>query len=134
LIHDFGDTMYDYTPSQQKIFDKQHDLIVKHIKYTKAFDYYRGAMVKMYPDDSRQVSSAQRFVSEKTNDWSGWKCYAGVEQLIVDKDGSIHRGWCKVGGTIGHIADEDLTLPTEPTLCNKTMCHCNFDIMCTKER
>ena len=49
-------------------------------------------------------------------------------------DGTIHRGWCKVGGTIGHIADANLELPTDPVTCNKTMCHCNFDIMCTKEK
>jgi MoaA/NifB/PqqE/SkfB family radical SAM enzyme len=134
LIHDFGDTMYDYTASQKKILDKQHELIVKHIEHNTAFEYYRGAMAKIFPDGSRQVSSAQRFVSDKTNDWSGWKCYAGVEQLVVDKDGSIYAGWCGVSGKIGHIADENLVLPAEPILCNKTMCHCNFDIMCTKER
>jgi MoaA/NifB/PqqE/SkfB family radical SAM enzyme len=134
LIHDFGDTLYDYNEFQKKIFDKQHELIVKHIKYTKAFDYYRGAMVKLFPEGNRQVSSAQRFVSDKTNDWSGWKCYAGVEQLIVDKDGSIHRGWCKEGGMIGRITDPELNLSIGPVVCNSTMCHCNFDIMCTKEK
>ena len=134
LIHDFGDTMFDYTPAQKNIFDKQHELIVKHIKHTKTFEYYRGAMRKVFDDDSIHISSAHRFISEKSNDWSGWKCSAGVEQLIVDMDGSIHRGWCKVGDSIGHITDANLVLPTEPVICTKTMCHCNFDIMCTKEK
>lgn len=134
LIHDFGDTMFDYTPAQKNIFDKQHELIVKHIKHTKTFEYYRGAMRKVFDDDSIHISSAHRFISEKSNDWSGWKCSAGIEQLIVDMDGSIHRGWCKVGGKIGHITDNNLVLPEEPVICNKTMCHCNFDIMCTKEK
>ena len=70
----------------------------------------------------------------KENDWSGWHCYAGVEQLIVDMDGSIYRGWCKEGGAIGNIGDAEINLPTDPVLCTKTMCHCNFDIMCTKEK
>jgi len=134
LIHDFGDTLYDYNEFQKKIFDKQHDLITKHIKFDRTFDYYRGAMRKVNKDGTKQVSSAHRFVSEKTNDWSGWKCYAGIEQLIVDMDCSIHRGWCKVGGAIGHIEDANLNLPMEPVVCNKTMCHCNFDIMSTKEQ
>jgi len=134
LIHDFGDTLYDYNDFQKKIFDKQHDLITKHIKFTKSFDYYRGAMKKVDADSNGQVSSAHRFISDKTNDWSGWKCYAGVEQLIVDMDGRIFRGWCKVGEEIGHISDENLNLPTEPIVCYKTMCHCNFDIMSTKEK
>jgi len=134
LIHNFGDTLFDYNDFQKKIFDKQHELISKHIKFTKTFEYYRGAMRKIYEDGSNQVSSAHRFISEKSNDWSGWKCYAGIEQLIVDMDGSIHRGWCKEGGPIGHIEDNNLQLPMVPVICTKKMCHCNFDIMSTKEQ
>jgi len=84
-------------------------------------------------DGTSQISSAHRFISTKTNDWSGWKCYAGVEQLIVDMDGSIYRGWCKEGGAIGKIDDAVINLPSDPIICSKTMCHCNFDIMSTKE-
>lgn len=134
LIHDFGDTLYDYDDFQKRIFDKQHELITQHIKFTKSFDYYRGAMRAVYESGESQVSSAHRFISHKLNNWSGWKCYAGVEQLIVDMDGSIYRGWCKVGGPLGNINDETLTLPSDPIICNKTMCHCNFDIMSTKEK
>lgn len=132
LIHDFGDTLYDYTEDQKSVFENQHDLIVKHIEFTKSFDYYRGAMRAVNAEGKSRVFSAQKFISEKSNDWSGWKCYSGVEQLIVDMDGKIFRGWCKVGDAIGHIGDEDLNLPMDPVLCNKTMCHCNFDIMSTK--
>lgn len=135
LIHDFGDTLYDYTDFQKNVFDIQHELITKHIKFDRSFEYYRGAMQKVYAGGvTGQVSSAHRFISEKTNDWSGWACHAGIEQLIVDMDGSIYRGWCKVGNQIGNIYDEVLNLPEEPIICNKTMCHCNFDIMCTKEK
>lgn len=133
LIHDFGDTVFDYTPQQKIIFDKQHELITKHIEFTKSFDYYRGAMKMIYSNGDSQISSAHRFISLKNNDWSGWKCYAGVEQIIVDMDGNIFRGWCGVGDKIGNIIDEDLTIPVKPIVCNKTMCHCNFDIMSTKE-
>lgn len=134
LIHDFGEIVYDYTPEQKQVLENQYELIVKHIKWTKKPHHYRGAMNKIYEDGTKSASSAHRFISTKTNNWAGWKCYAGVEQLIVDMDGSIHRGWCKVGGAIGNIHDTELNLPTEPVLCDKTMCHCNFDIMSTKEK
>jgi len=135
LIHDFGEVLFDYTDFQQKIFENQHKLISSHIKYTKKFDYYRGAMSEIYEDGTvKPPTSAHRFIATKTNDWSGWKCNAGIEQLIVDMNGTISRGWCLVGGPIGNIADDDLVLPSEPVICNKTMCHCNFDIMCTKEK
>lgn len=133
LIHDFGDKLYDYTDQQNNIFEKQHELITKHIKFTKSFDYYRGAMRVVTKEGKTLISSAHRFISEKANDWSGWSCYAGVEQLIVDMDGSIYRGWCKEGGCIGNINDSQLNLPHQPVICSKNMCHCNFDIMCTKE-
>jgi MoaA/NifB/PqqE/SkfB family radical SAM enzyme len=133
LIHDFGDTLYDYNDFQKKILDKQHELITKHIKFNKRFDYYRGAMRIVKEDGESVVSSAHRFINDKTNDWSGWKCYAGVEQLIVDMDGTIFRGWCKEGGMLGRIDDPELSLTIDPIVCSKTMCHCNFDIMSTKE-
>jgi MoaA/NifB/PqqE/SkfB family radical SAM enzyme len=132
LIHDFGDTLFDYDDFQKKIFDKQHELIVKHIKYTKSFDYYRGAMKMVKIDGTEVVSSAHRFISQKTNDWSGWKCYSGAEQIVVDLSGDVFRGWCKVGGKIGNIF-ENFEVTKTPVICNKTMCHCNFDIMSTKE-
>lgn len=134
LIHDFGDKLFDYTDEQKKVFDRQHDLITRQIKFNRTFDYYRGAMRKINPDGTTEVSSAHRFISESTNDWSGWHCYVGVEQIIVDLGGRIYRGWCRVGGNIGSIYDTDLEIPQRPILCNKTMCHCNFDIMATKER
>lgn len=133
LIVDFGDKLYDYNDFQQKIFDKQHELISTHIKFTREFEYYRGAMRVVYPDSTSKVSSAHRFIGMKINDWSGWKCHAGLEQLIVDMDGNIFRGWCKEGGPVGNIKDDVLDLPTEPIICGSNMCHCNFDIMSTKE-
>jgi len=134
LIHNFGDTLYDYTDQQKSIFNKQYELISKHIKFTKSFDYYRGAMKMHNEDGTETISSAHRFISNKTNDWSGWKCYAGVEQIIIDLTGDIFRGWCKVGGKVGSIFDEYLQIPINPILCSNTMCHCNFDIMSTKEK
>jgi MoaA/NifB/PqqE/SkfB family radical SAM enzyme len=133
LIHDFGEVVYDYSDKQHEILNMQHKLINEQIIFTKSFDYYRGAMRAVNSKGESRVSSAHRFISEKANDWSGWHCYAGVEQLIVDMDGRIYRGWCKEGGPIGFIDSPDLFLPSDPVMCTKKMCHCNFDIMCTKE-
>jgi len=132
LIHDFGEKLFDYTDEQKSIFQNQHELITKHIKFTKSFDYYRGAMKMINVDGSEQISSAHRFISNKTNDWSGWKCHIGVEQIVVDMSGEIFRGWCKVGSRVGTIYDSTLNIPTNPVICDKKMCHCNFDIMSRK--
>lgn len=133
LIVDFGDTLYNYDKFQKNIIDKQFELITKFIKFDRNFDYYRGAM-KRVVNEKEEVITAQSLINSKENDWSGWSCNAGIEQLVIDMDGSVYRGWCKVGGCVGNISDENLVLPSAAVICNKTMCHCNFDIMCTKEK
>lgn len=134
LIHDLASEMYDYTPEQKQVFARQHEIISQHIVYTKKFDYYRGAMNTIKSDGATFPRTAHSFISRNTNNWQGWRCYAGVEQLIVDMDGSVWRGWCRVGGPIGHIDDPNLALPTDPIICTKNLCHCNYDIMSTKVR
>lgn len=134
LVIDFGSQLYDYTSSQKDILDRQHDLVTKYITHDKKFDYFRGAMAMIAKDGKRIPKSPQRFISSSENNWQGWHCYIGVEQIVIDADGNIFRGWCLVGGKIGHVTDSDLLLPSTPVLCTKTMCHCNLDIMATKER
>jgi MoaA/NifB/PqqE/SkfB family radical SAM enzyme len=134
LIHDLASELYDYTPEQHKILNDQHELIGSKIKWVKGFDYYRGAMKAVKNDGSFTPRTAHSFIAKNTNNWLGWECFAGVEQLIIDIDGSVWRGWCRVGGRIGFINDPNLTLPTNSTVCNKNLCHCNFDIMSTKIR
>ena len=132
LAHDLNGALYDYSPEQLDVFINQNSLINSHIKWTKSFEVYRGAMKTINDDGTKTVRSAHSFISNNANNWQGWHCYAGVEQLIVDMDGGIYRGWCRVGNRIGFIYDEDLQLPVEPILCNKDRCHCNYDIMSTK--
>jgi MoaA/NifB/PqqE/SkfB family radical SAM enzyme len=134
LIVDFGDTLFDYTLEQKSVLDNQSKLIADKIKFDKEFLYYRGSMRMVFSDGTKKIQDSQKLIADKTNNWLGWKCYAGVEQLIVDMDGLIYRGWCKVGKVIGHINDIDLKLPITPIICTKTMCHCNYDIMSTKEQ
>lgn len=132
LVIDFKDTLYSYTSTQLKVIDQQHEMLVKHIKYDKSYEYYRGAMEMVDEGVTRKKISPQRLISLGVNNWQGWMCYAGVEQLVVNMDGEIFRGWCLVGGKMGHISDETLKLSADPVLCDKTFCHCNFDIMSTK--
>jgi organic radical activating enzyme len=134
LIIDFGETLYSYTQEQLDFIDRQwHDYGSK-IEHDTSWKIYRGSM-DMWDDvnNLRQNSSAHRFINDKTNDWSGWDCWAGIEQIVVDFDGSVMRGWCRVGGKFGNMKDpENIRWPEAPIRCNKTMCHCNFDIMCKK--
>ncbi len=99
-----------------------------------------------------QIVPPHIFIANKLNSWKDWKCYAGVEQLIVDIDGSVWRGWCKVGELLGWVGKKTIDtgvgtyatdtkpgtlkvdFPKNPIICDKDFCHCNFDIMSTKEK
>jgi len=134
LLVDFGETVFPYTAEQQQVLDNQYDQIARHIVHDRQFENYRGAMAMVAPDGRRVVHAAHKFISTNNNAWQGWRCWAGIEQIVVDMTGEVFRGWCRVGGVIGHVLDAELRLPTLPVICNKARCHCNFDIMCTKEQ
>lgn len=134
LIKDFGTEVFPYSPEQQEIIDKQSDFFVKKIKYTKTFEYYRGAMARISSDGSRSVMAPQRFISSGTNSWKGWTCHAGLEQIVINMDGDVFRGWCNVGGKLGSAFNKKIDFPITPVQCTKSFCHCNLDIMTTKEK
>lgn len=134
LVVDFGEVRYPYTDKQQTIFDDQFKLFGSRVKHTKQFKLYRGSMdMHDTVNNLKQNTSAHRFIADNTNNWKGWDCWAGVEQIIVDFNGSVWRGWCRVGGSFGNIKDpQNVNFPKLPVRCNKSYCHCNFDIMCKK--
>lgn len=134
LIVDFGDKLFNYTPEQHAVFENQWELYQKKIvrdNNSPGFSI-RGAMREIQAGQLGKVWQPHIMIAEKINDWAGWSCSAGVEQIIIDFDGSIWRGWCRQGGKIGNTNDTNFQLTTDWVTCNKNFCHCNFDIMCTK--
>lgn len=133
LLVDFTDQLFDYTEKQLEIIDAQHELFGARVKWDMSRPIHRGAMEMIYNSGKTVLSSAHRFIGDKTNRWKGWRCYAGVEQIVVDLDGTVWRGWCKEGGSLGNIKNE-VKLNPSPIICKRDFCHCNIDIMCTKEK
>ena len=134
LVVDFGEERFPYTDEQLAIIDAQFKDYGSKVKHTKQFKLYRGSMDMIDEvNNLKQNSSAHRFIADNENNWKGWDCWAGVEQIIVDFDGSVWRGWCRVGGSVGNIKKpKQIDFPGAPIRCNKSYCHCNFDIMCKK--
>lgn len=134
LVVDFGTERFPYTEEQLKIIDNQFKNFGSKIVHDKTYTVYRGSMDMIDSvNNLKQNSSAHRFIADNANNWKGWDCWAGVEQIIVDFDGSVWRGWCRVGGSFGNIKKpKQIDFPSKPIRCNKNYCHCNFDIMCKK--
>lgn len=133
LIVDFGSELYKYNATQNAIFENQRELITKQIAETKIYESFRGTMAKVTRDGERHRQEPHRFISKSENSWKGWSCHAGLEQFVVNMSGWIYRGWCKEGGAIGHVSDANIPFPKAPVICTRGYCHCNFDIMSTKE-
>jgi len=131
LLVNFGNEQYPYTPTQRAILENQDVLVVKPIRHTEPFESYRGAMKKITTKGSEKIAPHQLIVG-KENSWKNWSCYAGVEQIAVNMDGGLFRGWCQVGGQFGRVDDDEIRFPNQPVNCTKDFCHCNFDIMSTK--
>jgi len=137
LVIDFGNERFPYTKEQEDFFQREFDDYYSKIvrdDRAKKFKLYRGSMLmKDTVNNIKEAKAVHLFIADNTNNWKGWDCWAGVENIAVDFDGSVWRGWCRVGGKMGFIQyPEHLQFPDSPVRCNKNYCHCNFDIMSKK--
>ena len=65
------------------------------------------------------------------NNFSGWECWAGVQNITIDNKGNVWRAICKQGDSLGSIYT-DFTVPTETIICQKKKCNCAADIQLSK--
>lgn len=136
LLEGMDGAIFDYTAKQRKILDEQILRFGDAPKYKQKQNYqefiFRGAMKGVYADGSTKVFSTPELISKNLNQWAGWNCHIGLENLVVNLSGEVFRGWCGVGGPVGKASDPNLRLPEKPILCNKKFCNCGQDIMATK--
>lgn len=71
-------------------------------------------------------------IMKQRNSFTGMSCRIGVDQLVVDQDGTIRGGWCRVGGKLGTIQDEDFEKPTEGVICTRQTCNNPLDLAVRK--
>ena len=83
-------------------------------------------------DGTTKNLSYNSLAMNNLNQFQGWYCSAGMEQLIIDVTGNIFRGHCRVGGKIGNIMDDFFEFPNEPILCTRLACVNGFDINASK--
>lgn len=82
-------------------------------------------------DDSNYMH-ANDIIKKNINQFEGWKCSAGVESLMINWDGEVHRATCRVGGSLGNIYTGKFEVPKEWVTCTRSFCTCAADIPLTK--
>jgi MoaA/NifB/PqqE/SkfB family radical SAM enzyme len=84
--------------------------------------------------DETESCNTNDLLIAKTNQFKGWKCNAGLESLMINWDGEVHRATCRVGGPIGNIYEGTFVQPTEAINCTREWCTCAADINITKSK
>ena len=122
---------------------------VRRIRWTKG-DHDLFDDLRYHPDDLAFIKSSDATVQANTviddkdlyhandviklhlNQYKGWKCHAGIESLMINWDGDVHRATCRVGGSLGNIYEGSFVAPSEPVTCDRNFCTCAADIPLTK--
>lgn len=82
--------------------------------------------------DNDQIIHANDVIKKHLNQFNGWSCNAGIESLMINWDGDVHRATCRVGGSLGNIYQNTFVQPTSPIICTRDWCTCAADIPLTK--
>jgi hypothetical protein len=82
--------------------------------------------------DDNQVIHANDVIKLHKNQFKGWSCNAGIESLMINWDGEVHRATCRVGGSLGNIYNGTFNVPTNAVICTRDFCTCAADIPLTK--
>lgn len=82
--------------------------------------------------DDKIVMHSNDVIKKHLNQFKGWSCNAGLESLMINWDGEVHRATCRVGSSLGNIYKGSFVVPSEPVRCDRNFCTCAADIPLTK--
>ena len=100
-------------------------------------EYITQSTKVLYEDGTEEKFQQQKLVSEGSNYFGGYTCYAGKSNISIKWDGSITGAHCgpNFSGNFGNLVqDNDLRvkLNTNPITCIKHRCSCGPDMRITK--
>lgn len=82
--------------------------------------------------DSTTIMHANDIIKLHLNKYKDWTCNAGLESLMINWNGDVHRATCRVGGSLGNIYEDTFVAPIDPITCDRNFCTCAADIPLTK--
>lgn len=80
------------------------------------------------------IVHANDMIKLHQNNFKNWICNAGIESLMINWDGEVHRATCRVGGSLGNIYNGTFIVPSETVICTRDWCTCAADIPITKSK
>ena len=121
-----------WTKGDHDLFDDmRYD--AKDLDFIKAMESTVGANTVVWLDKvDTVIYHANDMIKNHQNQFKGWSCSAGIESLMINWDGDVHRATCRVGGSLGNIYTGSFIIPTDPIECDRNFCTCAADIPLTK--
>jgi len=121
-----------WTQGDHDLFDdmRYHPDYLNWIKQQEAT--VQPNTVLFYKDKPMEQRHANDVIKLHLNKYNDWTCNAGIESLMINWDGDVHRATCRVGGSLGNIYEGNFVAPSEPVTCDRNFCTCAADIPLTK--
>ena len=122
-----------WTQGDHDLFDDMR-YNANDLDFLKEMESTVQANTVVWLDDnhSQLLYHANDMIKNHQNKFKGWTCNAGIESLMINWDGDVHRATCRVGGSLGNIYEGDFVAPNEPVICDRNFCTCAADIPLTK--
>lgn len=134
-IHLFGLFRIPYVLRRIRWTTGNHDLF-DDMRYDPIdLDWIKDQNATVEPNcvvDDELMIHANDLIKLNQNKFTGWKCAAGLESLMINWDGEVYRATCRVGGSLGNIYKDTFTVPSDLIVCTRNFCTCEADIPLTK--
>ena len=82
---------------------------------------------------STEESNVNDLLMNELNQFSGWECWAGIQNITIDGSGNVWRAICRQGEELGNIYD-GFNIPETTVICGKDFCNCAADIQLSKAK
>lgn len=115
---------------------EEHDVFEDMERYSQEEREYLKSQNHTPPKntliDGQLECNVNDLLINKTNSFKNWTCQAGLESLMINWDGEVHRATCRVGGSLGNIYQGTFVPVINPIICSRDWCTCAADINITK--
>ena len=132
----------------EELGDENIPVVIRRIRWTEKHDWFDDMKYNINDldwilqnestvkpnciDNEGNLYHANDIIKTHKNQFKGWSCAAGIESLMINWDGEVHRATCRVGGSLGNIYEGNFEIPKDPIICTREWCTCAADIPLTK--
>ena len=122
------DTITQYSKDEEKTIEALRPT-QRLVEDKKSIDLWQSFTAEP-PRGQHPAAYIERGLQNDQLDYRGWKCFAGIRKLMIDRDGDIYGAQCMIN-KLGNI-NTTWKFNEEPVDCNIRYCACASDIQIPK--